>query len=476
MSKTIGLAILAKNEEAMIARCLDSVAWADQIVVVDTGSSDSTIEIALKYTEEVFLDFVWVDDFQLAQNHAKSKMKTDWILSLDCDEVLLSSEAEVREAIEKAQDVLRVTMVAEGDEKNIFYFGRIFRNSPDIFWEATIHKHLNIPGVGEDIGNVRIMYGRSPAHDLDPDRSLRMLESAVARAENLPRNLYYLGREYYYKERYQDSLDTLKRYVQIAHWAGELADAYLIMSQCYAFMGNAEQTATYCFQAILTNSNFKEAILYMASIVLPENKTQWLRMAQMASNEGLVWKRIPAEAPTEIILCAPHQDDETLFASFILMRTRATVISITDSHIQPERGEVGCEAEIRREETRLAMEHIGCPVIFLGIKDTELTEEILYEYLKGLNPAVIYAPAIQGGNAQHDMVGRVVKQLFGDRCKQYCTYTKTELYTTGEREIKPTEEELKKKEEMMSCYRSQLALPSTRPHFEAVIGKSEWLI
>jgi LmbE family N-acetylglucosaminyl deacetylase len=122
------------------------------------------------------------------------------------------------------------------------------------------------------------------------------------------------------------------------------------------------------------------------------------------------------------------------------------------------------------------MKIAGCPVVFLGIKDTELTEEILRDRLKGFNPETIYVPAIQGGNAQHDLVGKVGLELFGDRCERYATYTKTSFYTTGSWEIKPTQAELELKNKMLACYQSQLNLPSTRPHFEAVIDKSEWLL
>lgn len=475
MPKSIGVAIICKNEEAMIARCLNSVKWADQIVVADTGSQDRTHEIIRQFGIEPDLGFVWCDRFDLANNYAKSKLTTDWVLSIDCDEILLSSEAEVRAAIEKATDVVRVTMVAEG-ANNTFGFGRIFRNTPEIYWVASIHKHLNVPGEGEDVGDIRIMYGYSPAHELDIDRSLRMLEKAVADGEGLPRNLYYLGREYWYKQRYQEAIDTFKRYIPMAHWRAELADAYLIMAQVYEAMRMPEDCAMHCLQAILINSNFKEAIEYMARMSLPENKLQWQRMARTANNEGVLWKRVEAEQVNDGIFLSPHNDDETLFSAFSLMREKPLVIIVTDSYVQYERGDVGCDAETRRQETINAMAIIGCPVVFLGIKDTELTEENLTERLYPFFAAgKVYAPAIQGGNAQHNLVGRVAKRIFKDRVQQYCTYTKTELYTTGKVEIVPTAEELELKNRMLACYKSQLALPSTRPHFLAVSGKSEWL-
>ena len=70
---TISLCMIVKNEEDVLARCLSSVQGAvDQIVVVDTGSTDHTKEIAARYTDDVY-DFSWVDDFAAARNFSFSK-------------------------------------------------------------------------------------------------------------------------------------------------------------------------------------------------------------------------------------------------------------------------------------------------------------------------------------------------------------------------------------------------------------------
>lgn len=476
MTKTIGVAIICKNEEAMIERCLDSVQGFDQYVVVDTGSQDRTIEILRNRGIEPDLGFIWIDDFAAAQNYAKSKLTTDWVLSIDCDEQLLSTPEEVYEAVEKAKDTVRVIMQAEGGVQNDFGFPRIFRNSEDIYWVASIHKHLNIAGEGEDVGEVRMMYGYSPAHQLDPDRSLRMLEHTVATEENPVRNLYYLAREYWYKQRFQDCIDTVNRYIPVSHWESELADALLIKSQAHFELSQVEEAKMSCLQAISVNSDFKEAIQWMAQISTKENAPQWLRMAKTANNRDLIWKRVPVERNPNVIALIPHNDDEALFLAYTLIREKPLVIVITDSYIQPERGDEGCDYVTRRKETLAAMELAGCPVVFLGIKDTELEERDLIIRLQSLNPEKVYAPAVQGGNPQHDLVGRVAKKVFGEIVQYYTTYTRTELYTTGSTEVKPTPEERALKFDMMRCYKSQIKLASTNPHFGAVSGKSEWFL
>lgn len=476
MAKTVGVAIIAKNEEALIGRCLESVKDADQIVVCDTGSIDRTVEIAKQYTDEVYLDFVWCDDFALAQNHCKSKIKTDWILSIDCDEYCHDFN-EVRKAVELGKDMIRVKMIAEGGSRLQFGFGRLFRNSPDIFWVQPIHKHLSIPGEGEEIGDVRITFGWSPAHQRDPDRALRILEKTVAAETEPGRNLYYLGREYWYKQRYKECTATLGRYVQVSGWPAEKADAFLIMSQCYSAQGLDNDARDACAQAILINSNFREAIEWMAGISTPENALQWKRMARTANNRDIMWDRMPSKPAHDIILLSPHQDDESLFAAFTIMRVKPLVIVCTSSYLQPNRGDIGCSNEIRQKETINAMNLVGCPVVFLGIPDTELTEETLRERLQHFNPETIYIPALQGGNPQHDLVHKVAMELFGRKnIEQYSTYAKGTWFTKGNWEIKPTHQEMELKNKMLDCYKSQILLPSTRPHFDAVRNRSEWLI
>jgi LmbE family N-acetylglucosaminyl deacetylase len=214
----------------------------------------------------------------------------------------------------------------------------------------------------------------------------------------------------------------------------------------------------------------------MADISTPENAKQWRRMAKTANNNDVLWDRVPREPIKDIVLLSPHCDDEALFCSYSLMRLRPLVVICTESWIQYERGDISCDAETRRKETIAAMKLIGCPVVFLGIKDTELTEDILRERLKGFNPETIYVPAIQGGNPHHDIVGKVGLELFGKACERYTTYSNTELYTTGGWEIRPTHTEMELKNRMLDCYVSQINLPSTAPHFTAVRNKSEWLL
>ncbi|MBR1861523.1 MAG: glycosyltransferase [Lachnospiraceae bacterium] len=85
---TVSVCMIVKNEEKVLARCLDSIAdLAEEIIIVDTGSVDKTKEIAGRYTDKIY-DFQWINDFSAARNYAFSLASMDYIYSADADEVL----------------------------------------------------------------------------------------------------------------------------------------------------------------------------------------------------------------------------------------------------------------------------------------------------------------------------------------------------------------------------------------------------
>lgn len=185
------------------------------------------------------------------------------------------------------------------------------------------------------------------------------------------------------------------------------------------------------------------------------------------------------------IFLSPHDDDHALFGAFICIREKPIVIVCLDSWIQPNRGETGCSAAERAAETEAASKILGCRVRRLGLRD-DLTDFALLlgafkVIAKGIEESAalgeleaVYAPAFQGGNIHHDMVSLVADRVFGERVIHYTTYTKSDLHTAGDSEVEPTVEELGLKAQALACYPSQLRI--NRPHFDAVLGKSEWLL
>lgn len=295
----ISAVIIAKNEEVMISKCLESLKGIDEIIVCDTGSNDKTVEIAKKYTDKVYEDYKWEDSFCKARNHAKSHATGDWILSIDCDEVLHDLNA-VREVIAIAEQrgilAIDITMIAS-DNGQSFLFPRLFKNDPRVFWVGNIHNHLSV--LGEPIGDVRITHDYSPAHLLDPDRAFRILKKEVETRPDAVREMFYLAREYYYRKDYENALKQYGQYVQRSNHLAEKAEAFLTMARCYWILKMAEDARDACLQAIKINANFKEAIVFMSILAgkgtgnerWEKNASQWEKMAETADNYDVLFVR-----------------------------------------------------------------------------------------------------------------------------------------------------------------------------------------
>ena len=84
---SLSVALIVKNEEQNLAECLETVKWADKIVILDAGSSDKTIEIAKQYTDNVYINADW-QGYGVQRQRLQEFVTTDWILMLDADERL----------------------------------------------------------------------------------------------------------------------------------------------------------------------------------------------------------------------------------------------------------------------------------------------------------------------------------------------------------------------------------------------------
>ncbi len=183
------------------------------------------------------------------------------------------------------------------------------------------------------------------------------------------------------------------------------------------------------------------------------------------------------------ILLSPHDDDSCLFAALTCLREQPTVVVVTDSRVQPSRGERGCSAEERADETDAAHKVLGCDTLRLGIPDDGLTLNRLTTELENLARVGVdrvYAPALEGGNPQHDLTAIAAAQVFGiDKLRCYSTYQKLSQYLdvdltpVGTTEVEWTRQEYQQKLRALMCYESQMRVNPM--HFRAVEGRSEWL-
>jgi glycosyltransferase involved in cell wall biosynthesis len=285
---TISGVLIVKNEEVMLSRCLDSIKDVDELIIVDTGSEDKTVEIAKKYTDKIY-HFKWCDSFCKARNYANSKATGDWIIVVDADEQLQNPISEVKTYLETFKgDLVNVNVVAE-DGSSTNYFPRLFKRQPDIFWKGDIHNHLS--RTTTDLSPFTIVYGHSPAHKRDPNRALRILTKVVKENPKSVRERYYLAREYWYRKQYKKCIAEVNRYLKVANWRPEIAEAYLMKARCLWGLHKGEEARVACMYAIMTNPDFKEAILFMSEMNYEPRKSKWLLYSKLANNEDVLFVR-----------------------------------------------------------------------------------------------------------------------------------------------------------------------------------------
>jgi (heptosyl)LPS beta-1,4-glucosyltransferase len=124
MMNKISVVIICKNEENNIRRCLESIKWADEIVIYDTGSTDKTLNICAEYTKTIYTENAW-EGFGKAKHDAVGLAKNDWIFSIDADEEV--SESLKNKILDMKDSLSKET--AYRIKRNSFYMGKMIRFS-----------------------------------------------------------------------------------------------------------------------------------------------------------------------------------------------------------------------------------------------------------------------------------------------------------------------------------------------------------
>lgn len=150
----ISLCLIVKNEEKFLSRCLENATkFADEIIIVDTGSTDRTKEIAGKFTDKIF-DFEWINDFSAARNFAFSKATMNYQMWLDADDVVPEKSVKKINELKKMlnDDVEMVTMKYvlsfDHNDNPAFYSTRerLFKKSKNYQWIDPVHECIPLVG------------------------------------------------------------------------------------------------------------------------------------------------------------------------------------------------------------------------------------------------------------------------------------------------------------------------------------------
>lgn len=232
--------MIVKNEEDVIGRCLKSVEdLVDEIIIIDTGSTDSTKEVVSQFTNKIY-DFAWCDDFAAARNYSFSFANCMYCMWLDADDVLKEPDRQaflkLKESISPSTNAIMMKYNTGFDSKgNVtfsYYRERIIKNNMGMLWKGAVHEVI------ETVGNVEYSdcaVSHQKIHPSDPDRNLNIFEKLIHEGIPLdPRQQFYYGRELYYHKRYEDAIKTFETFLDNnTGWLENKIDACSHCSYCH---------------------------------------------------------------------------------------------------------------------------------------------------------------------------------------------------------------------------------------------------
>jgi glycosyltransferase involved in cell wall biosynthesis len=285
----VSAALIVKNEERLLPRCLSSIRpHVDEIVVVDTGSTDQTLDVARRFSDRV-MTCTWRRDFSKARQHAFDHATGDWIFWVDADDVVTNAER-IRPAVESAPPDVKalywkyvVGRDEYGNSTCEFWRERCVRNDGSFRWAGRVHEVLVPRAAGNTLRVDDIVVYHLPEHK--PDRSRRnldILREEYSRTRHHPssRLLLNLANEYADLGETATAIDFFLKYARISTWNDERYFAHLKLARLFRQQGRFEEAADTALQAVKTNPFWGNAYFSLAQTYYYQG--QWDRVAHWA--------------------------------------------------------------------------------------------------------------------------------------------------------------------------------------------------
>lgn len=327
---TVSLCMIVKNEQDCLAGCLNSVKpVVDEMIVVDTGSDDKTIEIARIFGAKVY-DFKWNGDFSEARNFSLSKASGNWILLLDADEVISSFDYEafrktVRQSDPKkvaflmntrnyVMDVNQVGWVAndghyEKEETGTGWLpsekARLFCNDPDIRFEYPVHELVE-PSLGK--AGIALRKTGIPVHHygkLNKEKSAEKMEVYYQigrkKLDKMGDNevaLRELAIQAQIIKKHDEAIELWERFIAIKP---NFAGAYINMGISYCSLGKYDKVFETAKKAIKLEPDLKEAHYNCALAMLHLGNS-----AEAVSTLETLLDRLGEYPPARFLLAAAY--------------------------------------------------------------------------------------------------------------------------------------------------------------------------
>lgn len=261
---SISLCMIVKNEEKVLARCLDSLAAAmDEIIIVDTGSTDATKEIAGKYTSKVY-DFPWTGSFADARNFASSKATKEYIYTADADEYLdeinRQKLLQLKSILLPEVEMVQMLYCTRGENNTVYNFEKeyrpkLYRRLRKFVWIDPIHETLRTDPIVYD-SQIEIQHLPESNHAA---RDLQAMNAVGKREERLSTKLHHMyAMELYISGNDSDFAEAVPVFEKTLNEDGrsmdELKEAMCVLARAYRIQGNLSKFFSLALKDAVTES------------------------------------------------------------------------------------------------------------------------------------------------------------------------------------------------------------------------------
>ena len=276
----ISVYAISKNEEKFVKRWVDSMKEADDIYVLDTGSTDNTVKLLKELGVNVKQEIINPWRFDVARNKSLEMVpkNTDICVCTDLDEVLEPGwRSKLEKAWQKDTDRIRYTYNWSFDEygkpATTFLLNKIHRRE-GYSWYHPVHEILTTKINEKEVTCKDIILNHYPDSKKSRSNYLPLLEMSVKEDPTDDRNMHYLGREYMYYKKWNEGIDTLIKHLNLpsAKWDAERCASMRFIARCYMGLNRPKEAEMWYKEAIKEASYLRESYVELAQIYFDEKR------------------------------------------------------------------------------------------------------------------------------------------------------------------------------------------------------------
>jgi len=315
----ISLAMMVKNEEEMLPASLESIApWVDEIIVVDTGSTDRTVEIAESFGAKVY-HHPWQRHFSLHRNQSIGYCTGDWVFILDADEILEPGSGEVlrRAAAEARSDAVSAivhSVYDHGRGQGANISNRLIRNNGRIHYEGRVHNLL----VGHESTEAWPVYIFHKGYNLAAEaqgakfeRTSALLKEDIAENPTRPRPHHYLAASYLSRRLPAEALAEAEEAIRLAESQRDDDDLYIwshyLAAAASAELGRKDDCGKWCLAALSRRPAFYDAHFLLTRLAVERSD----------------WQAVFSHSQCYLELVARFHEDPGSFGQLVLNTARS---------------------------------------------------------------------------------------------------------------------------------------------------------